>query len=525
MKFNKTNSRVTNSIYNFTTSIGGQFITVLMNFIVRTVFIHTLGRSYLGINGLFSNILSMLSLTELGLGSAILFKLYDPIAKRDEHRIALLMKFYKTAYRVIGIAVATLGIGLIPFLPVLIKNYDSLAALNINAVLIFTLFVFRSVSSYLFFSFKSGIIKAHQKEYVINLVSYAFTIAAGILRIIFLLLIPNFFIYILISIVQSIGQNIVCAIIADRMYPYINEMTAERISNAEVKGIMKDCGALFIYKANSFVLKATDNIVLSAFIGVEMVGLYSNYYIFYTTINTLLSKIYDSLTHSLGNLHTEHKTHYEYEVFKAIGLITAIVGGTIAVGITCVADEFVNTWIGTTWVIQQPFSLLLGIELYTLAINKYLNRFRTIMGLFRQAKFRPIATMVINLVVSILLAQFCGIYGVLIGTIVANWLTMLWYDPIIIHKYGFGDGFPVRNYFLQLVQYTVIIAVVGTIDYLVCKNILVGYGWFSVVIHALLCGISVPIVLLLTQNAKEEGQYVMALIKRYTKKFVAKVKK
>jgi O-antigen/teichoic acid export membrane protein len=521
----KEKSRVTYTIYNFTSSIGGQLITIIMNFVVRTAFIYTLGKSYLGINGLFSNILSMLGLTELGIGSAILFKLYDPIASGDKKRIALLMKFYKTAYRVIGVVVALLGVILVPFLPVIIKDYDTLGALNINATLIFLLFVFRSVSSYLFFSFKSAIIKADQKTYIINLVSYVFSIAAGILRIIFLFAIPNFFIYILISILQTIGQNIVCAIIADHMYPYINEKSDDKISSDEVKGIMKDCEALFIYRANSFVLKATDNIVLSAFVGVGIVALYSNYYIFYTTINTLLSKIYDSLTHSLGNLHTERRLGHEYEVFKAIGLITAIVGGTIAVGITCVADEFVKTWIGKEWIIAQPFSLLLGIELYTLAINKFLNRFRTIMGLFQQAKYRPIATMVINLGVSALLVNFIGVYGVLIGTITANWLTMLWYDPVIIHKYGFGEGYPVSAYFAQLAQYVVILTAVGTADYLICRYVLAGYGWFSVGFHAIICGISVPLVLLLTQAGKEEGQYVLKLINRFLTKVTKKMKR
>ena len=146
----KEHSRTTNTIYNFSTSMGGQLITIVMHFAVRTVFVHTLGKSYLGIGGLFSNILTMLSLAEFGVGSAIIFKLYKPIAEHDHHRIAVLMKFYKVVYRLIGLAVALIGVILIPFLPFLIKDYDRLISLHINAEIIFLLYLLKSVSSYLF---------------------------------------------------------------------------------------------------------------------------------------------------------------------------------------------------------------------------------------------------------------------------------------------------------------------------------------------------------------------------------------
>ena len=149
----KSHSRTTNSLLNFCSSIGAQLIVMIMNFVVRTVFISTLGKEYLGINGLFSNILSLLSLAELGVGSAILFKLYEPISKNDQERIISLMHFYKTIYRYIGIAVAILGVCMIPFLPYLIKNYQRLATLGINTAFVFVLYLVNTVSSYLFLAY------------------------------------------------------------------------------------------------------------------------------------------------------------------------------------------------------------------------------------------------------------------------------------------------------------------------------------------------------------------------------------
>jgi O-antigen/teichoic acid export membrane protein len=496
-----------------------------MQFIVRTAFIHTLGKSYLGINGLFSNILTMLSLTEFGVGSAILFKLYEPIAKEDHHRIAILMKFYKNVYRVIGLAIAALGLLIIPFLPVLIKDYDKLEALNLNAVFIFLLYLMKTVSSYLFFAYKSAIIKANQKEYYINLISYVFTILAGIVQIIFLFVIPKFEVYVTILILQVVGQNIVVARLANKLYPYINEATADRIEKREIKEVIKDCSALFLYKLNGVVGKTIDNIVLSTFIGLDIVGMYSNYYIFYTTIHSLFSKIFGAVSHSLGNLHTTKDVEHEYSIFEVVMLISAILGGTAFIGIFVVADEFVLRWIGVDWVLPQPFSFLMGLELYTMAVRTALGKYRSTMGLFRQGKFRPVAGMVINLVVSILLVNVWGICGVLVGTIATDWLTFMWYDPIIIHKYGFKNYQSVFRYFKKFILYFGTTIVMGTADYFFCSYVLAGYGWLSIIFHSVIVGLTVPASLILVSYRTTEGEYLRKLLGKGVRRIKKKLKR
>ena len=511
----KNYSRTTNTLFNFSSSIGGQYITIVMQFITRTVFIATLGKSYLGINGLFSNILSMLSLAEFGVGSAILFKLYKPIAEEDTHRIAVLMNFYKYAYRVIGIAVAIIGVCLIPFLPFLISGYDKLQALNINAPIIYCLFLLKTVFTYLFFAYKSAIIKANQKEYYINLIGYVFTIGASVLQIMCMYLFHNFILYIVILLLQVVGQNIMCAWLSDKLYPFINEPTVERMDKDEIKGIIKDCSALFLYKLNGVVLNATDNIVISVVIGLDAVAEYSNYYILYTTINTLFAKVYNSVSHSLGNLHAGKNRTHEYTIFNAVILITAVLGGTACVGIFVCADELIESWIGSEWLIKQPFAMLMGLEVYTLSFRIALSKYRSTMGLFQQAKYRPLAGMIINLVVSVALVRSWGMCGVVVGTIVADWSTMMWFDPIIIHKYGFEDHASVKQYFLRFLKYFVTICFVGSMDYYICTHIVVGYNWLSVIVHAFICAITVPSVLIALNIRSIEGQYVYHLVKSY----------
>lgn len=514
----KKNSRTTNTIFNFTSSIGGQLITIVMKFVVRTVFINTLGRQYLGIGGLFSNILSMLSLVDLGVGSAILYKLYEPIAKDDHKRIASLMRFYKTIFRIIGLVVLAIGLCMIPFLPYLAKDYDKLSGLNINATFIFILYLLESVSSYLFFAYKSAIIKANQKEYLVTVVGYFFTIGAGILQMILLVLFHNFELYVTVTILKVIGHNVVCAIIADRQYPYINDKSAEKISKEEFRDILKDCGSLFLYKMNSVVVKATDNLVLSVFMGLEIVGVYSNYYIFYTTIRTLFGKIFNSVSHSLGNLHTTHDSKHEYSIFESVMLVSAILGGTAFAGIAVVGDECVQTWIGNDWLLPQPFAILMGLELYTAAFKMALSKYRTTMGLFQQAKFRPLAGMLINLGVSIALVNVWGICGVLVGTIASDWLTFMWFDPLIIHKHGFGEGYSVFKYYFKFLRNFVIACAVGAVDMFICKHFFVGYGWFSVIVHACIVGVTVPAALIAVSVKNDEGRYIIGMLKRSMKK-------
>lgn len=514
----KKNSRTKNTIYNFTSGIFGQFLTIIMQFVVRTVFIQTLGKSYLGISGLFSNILSMLSLAELGVGNAILFKLYDPISKNDEKRINILIKFYKKVYFIIGVTVAVIGICLIPFLKYMISDYDKLGSLGINAILIYSLYLLQSVSSYMFFAYKSSIVKADQKEYLLNLVTYVVTIVSSFVQIILLKLFNNFELYVIFLVFSTIIQNTINAHLANKLYPFIKEKTDDKIDKKEIKSIFKDCSAIFLYRLNGVVLKATDNIIISIVLGLEMVAMYSNYYVLYTTINTIFSKVFDSVTHSLGNLHTTNDRKHEYEIFKTINFIAIILGATAGIGIFVVSNNFINSWLGSSWVLSQPFALLMGIEVYTLVNRVYLSKYRNSMGLFRQAKYRPLFGMIINLVLSIILVKEFGICGVLAGTIIADWLTIMWFDPLIIHKYGFDNIFSIRNYYLKNLLYLFITVILGFILYIISTYFVVSYGWFTVIVHSILCAFVVPSIFVLFFYKKDECKYISGMFNKIKRK-------
>lgn len=450
-------SRKSNSIKNMVTSSFGEILSILLKFITRSIFISTLGTQYLGITGLFANILAMLSLTELGLGTAITFNLYKPIARKDVPHTQALMEFYKHVYRWIGLVIGGLGLLILPFLPYIIK--DDISFINVNVI--FIIFLMQSVSSYLFYAYKSALIRAHQKQYVITVIGYFFSIATNLFQIIVLVVYRNFTLYVFSMVAMNVISNLYIAARADKMYPYLKERPPAPLPKEERKEIFKNSYALFFYKTNNVVLKSTDNIVLSYFIGLRIVGIYSNYIMVYSTIQMILNKFYSAISASLGDLHAREDLEYEFRIFKVINFFTVYIYGLAALGVYHVVNLFITVWIGVEYTLGEAFALLLALEIFIHGYQRLLATFRTSMGLFQQAKYRPIFGIVINIVLSVVLVRFWGIHGVLVATLVANLLTFFWFDPYVIFTHGFQK--PVRSYYLKNLGY---IAAVGGIGIL-----------------------------------------------------------
>lgn len=325
----------------------------------------------------------MLSLTELGLGTALSFKLYKPLAERDEHRVRVLMKFYKQAYRVIGLAIFVLGLCLLPFLPLLIKDYDSLATLGINATLIYMLYLLQSVSSYLFFAYRSEVMREDQKTYILNIADFGINIATYTVQILVLILLKNFVVYTAVIIAFTVIRNLFDALIAQHYYPQFFIKEEDSLSKEEVFGLFKDCGALFVEQTNTVIIKSTDNLVISSFIGLSAVGLYSNYLLLYNIIKNFLIKLYNAVKASAGNYFATESSEKKYLFFETLNFVTFILFGTAAVGITVCGNEFILCWIGEDYLIPQPLAGLIGLEILLVGFGVNLGQIRNITGVFR----------------------------------------------------------------------------------------------------------------------------------------------
>ncbi len=506
------------------TSFGNEMLVVILKFVTRTVFIRTLGKAYLGINGLFADVISMLSLAELGVDTAITYQLYKPLAEHDDKRVRVLLKFYKQAYRVIGTVILLMGLAMIPLLPILIRDYETLADLNINAVLVFMMFLLQSVSSYWFFAYRSTIMIANQRKYVLDIAGYIIAVISNVAQILVLVFLKNFIAYTATVLSFSVIANLVYALIAQRYFPQFFTKEEDRLKKEEVLSLFKDCGAVFLYNVNGVVLKATDNIVLSSFLGLPMVGLYSNYLLFYTTITKLLGQVYRSVRASMGNLFVEADISRKFQMFKVMNFLTVVLYGTAGVGITVCADELIRVWVSDSYVIAEPFALLIGIEIYLWGLVNNIYQIRNVSGTFRNMWYRPLFGVVINIVVSVGLVQVCGIYGVIIGTLSTLLLTNIAMDVHVVYKYSFEGYKPEIDYYLRNGLYLLVTAGVCLADRWICSHVYTGHGWLSVIVHILIVSVSVPAVFLLLFCKTESCRYLIGLFRNLLGKVKSKLR-
>lgn len=520
-------TRTQNSLFNWLTGIGSTLLMVLLNFITRSVFIRNLGTDFLGIEGLFSNILSMLSLAELGFGSAIVFKLYKPIELNDRPRILVLLKLYREVYVVLGLVIAVIGLCLIPLLPVLIKDYESVAELGLNAVFIFLLYLFNSVSSYWFFGYKTTFVEATQKTYLLTIVGYGLSIANSLLQILVLVRYHDFVLYLIVQIAFSVLRNLVYAFICDKRYPYVKEKTSERISRSELKDFFKDCSALFLYRASNIVLSASDNLVLSSIVGLQSVGLYANYLSVKLSLRNLLYTFTSAMQASLGSIHSTGNLDWSRLIFRVVNFLTFWMYGIGAIGLAILSNDFITLWLGTNYVVTSwsfgsttivtPVALLIGIETYIIGQQFYCGSFRNAAGLFQQLKYRPIISMTVNLVICILTVPYLGIAGCVLSTIIAGLTTNLIIDPIIIHKKALK--IPVRPYFFRNLLYKLVVVAAGLVCWQIYKLTPID-GILGFIVHGCICVIVPCCIFTLCFFRTEEFRFFLDTIKALLARFL-----
>lgn len=503
----KQRSRTENSIINSAMSIVTQVLTVVLNFAVKTVFIKMLNDEYLGVNGLFTNIITMLSLADLGIGIAIPYSLYKPLAKKDEHKINVLMNFYKKVYTIIGIAVLLIGLSLTPFLGLIIKDIPK----NVpHLSLIYILFVIHSASSY-FFVYKKFLIDSDQKGYITSRIIFTFSTLLSIIQIILLVTTKNYILFLLSSIILVIIQNIYISSKANKLYPFIKNKTDEKLEKEDMEGIKKNVSSLFIYKVGTVIMNGTDNIIISKFIGLIIVGFYSNYVLIINSITTVLNQIFNAITSSIGNLVVTTNKKRSKEVYDNLNFANFWLYALFGVCIIVLINPFINIWIGKKYVMGFSIVFLLVLNFYVLGMQSVTNSFRNAYGLFWIAKYRPIIMVIINIVISVVLVQFIGIEGVLIGTLISRLLTTAWLDPYIVHKYGFEIS--PKSYYIDYLKYLVIFTAISIIlNYFV--SMITINNIFILILIAILVVISVNVILVLLFFKTSEFNYFYDKIKK-----------
>ena len=448
------NSRLKNSALNFASGFFGRVLTILLNFIVRTIFIYCLNEAYLSINGLYSNILTVLSLAELGFGSAMVYRMYAPVAVKDYQKAAALLHFYKKIYAVIGAVIFGLGLCVIPFMDYIIKDKPDISGLT----LYYIFFLINTTISYWFASYKASVLYANQKEYIKTNVQNTMAILQSGLQIVLLLLFRKYLLYLLVQLAGNIFINLYVANLVDKRYPEIKEYRDSRLSSEERMQIRKDTEALVLSRFGHVALNGTDNIIISAVVGVLWVGRLSNYTLICDSVTSVLCQITAAITGSLGNFFATEDKHAGYALFRKVEFLNFWLYGFSFIALATLLDPFIQIWAGERFVLGLPISIAIAINFFVAGYMNTLWVFRSTIGLFKQGKFRPILVAILNIVLSIFLGKLWGVFGVLFATFLSRAAISLWYDPIVLHKYGFGVS--CKPYFVRYLKRIMLLMVV-----------------------------------------------------------------
>lgn len=486
---NLSKSRTKNVSRNATVAIICQIVQLALQFIIRTVFISVLGAEYLGVNGLFTNVLTILSFAELGIGNAIVFSMYKPLAINDREKIKSLMSLYKKAYTIIGIVIACVGLGCIPFLEYIIKDKPNIPE---NISLLYILFLANTVVSY-FFAHKKNMIIADQKNYIILLITQIIGIIKTAVQVVFLYLTHQYIIFLLFQIIFTIIENVACTIIANRLYPFLKGHT-DPLNKNESKRIFENVKALTLYKFGSVILNGTDNILISAFISVRDVGLASNYVLLITSCSSILQKVIDVFTSSVGNLNATEGTEKQYDIFKKLLFLTSWLFGYASIGLAVVGQQFIRAWIGDNYLLSNVVLLALVAEFYIRGIHSASYIYRTTLGFFVEGRWSAIAAAIINLVLSIVLCQYYGLAGIFIATPISRIFSVGIVDPVLIYRKGFKKN--VTEYYLTCFLYIALFSGLGILCHQLF-NIIKVDGWFGVIVQIIIVTILFNTVVIL----------------------------
>ena len=471
-------SRTKNVSRNMLVALICQFASLILNFVSRTVFVKTLGIDYLGVNGLFTNVLTVLSFAELGIGNAMIFSMYKPLAQEDTQKLASLMHLYKKAYQIIGTIVALVGLGVLPFLNVVIKDGSNV---NESIEILYLLFLANSVVSY-FFVYKKSIIIADQKNYIVLLLTEGIHIIQIIIQIVFLLITRNYIVFLLIQIGCTFLGNIIASIVANKLYPFLKGKPKE-LDKVERKHIFKNVRALAVYKFGSVVLNGTDNILVSSLVGVTSVGLVSNYVLLNTACNSILGKVTEGFTASVGNLNAVADSQKQYDIFKKIFFITAWLYGFVTVALIVLGHKFVSLWIGPEYLVDSLTAIAIVLGFYVQGVHFAAYTYRTTLGLFTQAQITPLLAAIFNIVLSIILCNKIGLAGIFIATPISRLITTGTIDPILIYKKVFRKN-PLKYYSIYA-GYMILFSGIAIICNYLCGLVALA-GWLGLILQAVI---------------------------------------
>lgn len=413
---------------NTIVSFASQLIIILLGFISRRVLIYNVGVQYLGINGLMSNILTIFSLAESGIGLAIGYALYKPLADNDIEQIKSLMRFFKYTYRALAVGTAVIGLAFYPLLPFFLK--DNTAP---DANIIYLMFLFSSVVSYLWV-YKTTLNSSDQNKYLYTIANTLAQIVVLVLKVLVLYFTQNYILYLSIDIGTTIVKNLIFCRIVDKRYPYLKDKNVQKLDPETRKGLFTNIKALFLGKIGYIVSQCSDNLVISSIVSVTAVGMYSNYTTLISSVSGFVTTFSSGVTASMGNLIASDSKERVYMIYKRIDFINFWLYTFSAICLLCLIEPFVAIWLGEEFILSKGI-LILAVALYYLrGINSGIEIAKNAAGLYYPDRYMPMIEAFLNLGISLLLAPRYGVAGVLAGTLISFLVISFWTKPYVVYR-------------------------------------------------------------------------------------------
>lgn len=504
-------SRIKNTSRNFAYAGIFQLVKIALMFIVRIVFVYKLGEAYLGVNGLFTNVIGILSLTDLGITTALMYSLYKPLAENDQEKIKKYINYFKKVYYVIALLIVVIGIAIIPFLKYLVNLPTEMS----NIYLYYILLLANSVISYLFV-YKTTLLSADQKMYIINRYDIIFQFILSILQIAILLIFNSFIGYLVINIVCTYLSNVFKARKADKIYPYLKEEQKDTLTKKEKKEIFSNLFSLSFYKIGGIIQTNTESIIISIFVGTVTVGYYSNYTTIILSITNFLTMIFTSLKASVGNFLVFKKKNEQLRLFNILEVYNYWLVAFCSICFIILIPDFITICFGEQYVLSFVVLILAVLNFYTSNIRQTLWTYRETTGVFKETKYTTIVTAVINIGLAILLGYFFGLPGIIASTVIARMVYAWWKEPLVIYKDCFKSS--PKQYFLTYIKRLVLLCIICTFTYVISAMLPNINIYIKFILKMLICLIVPPIMFFVIYRKSEAFDYLKKnLLKKWVK--------
>ena len=505
MKKNKAQNAIRNMVFGVILKL----YQIVVPFIMRTILLYYLGIEYLGLNSLFTSLLQILNLAELGVGSALVFSMYEPIVQNDTNKICALLNLYKKYYRIIGLVISVLGLCLLPFIKVFIKG-----DIPLNIYILYLINLSYTISSYWLFAYKNSLLTAHQRIDVIHKVTLLTDTIKYILQIIILIKFRNYYAYIILNVIGQILNNLFVAKVASKYYPQYKAQGL--LNDREIMNINKKVKDLFTAKLGGVIVGSTDTVVISAFLGITVLAVYQNYFYILNSIIGFMVIIYHSCLAGIGNsllTNTKEKNFRDFEKFSFI--ITWIILWC-SICLICLYQVFMKIWVGKTLMLENSMVICFVIYFMVYEFNQIFITYKDAAGIWHEDRYRPLIVSVSNLILNIFLVQFIGLFGVLLSTILTTALIGI---PWLIHNV-FSKQFNIKpwKYILKEIKFLIVAMFAWGLCEFLFLFLYLDNNILELVVRGIICTIIPNFVFTLMYYKTDEFKYVVLTISRSMKK-------